>query len=265
VGRLASLVIVVVSLALSSCGGEDGDGDGSKTGPTPSADKTPLERRDAPPAGVAEQVSYFAAGNGGCPESDYPAVRFNYGFPRENQAPIGQIGFTICMRGFAKERSVRVKVRRPDGREVVRRVEFDRAYGLHPLSWVPLPGDPLGRHDVTADQGATTANASFYVRRAPAPRVFALESPVPPGRPVPIILAGFEAGQRVRLHLYRLNKGEDGQFSYLTSITVRTDNRGELLHPLATDEDAVRATYLVRLNEQVQDSFDLQKPPPGSR
>jgi len=265
VSRGVALLAVALALAVPACGGDDDDGDGAKTGPKPSADKTPLERRDAPPAGVAEQVSYFELGDGGCPESDHPAVRFLGGFPREAQAPVGQITFTICVLGFSKERPVGVTVRRPDGREVSRRVPFNKGYGLHPLPWVPLPGDPLGRYDVSASQGATTAKAGFYVRRAPAPRVFVLEFYVPPGSPVPIVLAGFEPRQRVRLNLYRGRGDSSSRFSYLTSITVPTDERGEALYRFTTDPNASPARYLVRFNKLAQDAFRLQEPPPEPR
>jgi hypothetical protein len=264
VSRSGCLLAVALVLAVPACGGDDGGDDGAKTGTTPSAEKTPLERRDAPPAGVAEQVSYFEVGDGGCPESDEPRVRFLGGFPREGQESIGQ-SFVICVLGFAKERSVEVNVLSPDGRNVERRVPFDRAYGLHPLTWNPLPGDPLGRYDVTATQETRTAKASFSMRLAPIPRVRLLDFYVPPGRPVRIVLAGFDPGQLVRLNLYRDLRVPSGRFSYLTSISVRTDERGEALHQFSTDRDAPRDRYLVRYNKNAQDAFRLQKPPPEQR
>ena len=117
--RTRSLVVLALAVFVPACDGEDDKGGDAKdedsNAPTPAADRTPLKRRDAPPAGVAEQVSYFSVGNGGCPEGDQPAVRFLGGFPREGQESIGQ-QFVICLSGFAKGRPVRVSVRRPDGR-----------------------------------------------------------------------------------------------------------------------------------------------------
>ncbi len=266
--RTRSLVVLALAVFVPACDGEDDKGGDAKdedsNAPTPAADRTPLKRRDAPPAGVAEQVSYFSVGNGGCPEGDQPAVRFLGGFPREGQESIGQ-QFVICLSGFAKGRPVRVSVRRPDGRDVDRQAAFERAYGLHTLSWTPLPGDPLGRHDVTATQGATTAQASFSVRRSPIPRVRPLDDYVPPGRPVRLVLAGFEPRQLVALHLYRARGGSSERFSYLTTINARMDRRGEALYRFPTDPDAPRITYLVRFSKQAQDTFSLDDPPPELR
>lgn len=264
--RSRSLLALAVMVALSGCGGDNGSGGGAKgkdpNGRATSGAPTPLERRDAPPAGVAEQVSYFAAGNGGCPEGDGPTVRFLGGYPREGQEWIGQ-NFVICVSGFERKRAVTVNVRRPDGRNLKRRITFDRRYGLHQLPWLPLPGDPLGRHDVTARQGTTTAKASFSVRRAPFPWVRSLDAFVPPGRPVRIVLAGFPSGQSVRLHLYR--KSASGRFSYLTSITSRVDRRGEALYQLSTAPATPRDDYLVRWNKDAQDTFTVGDPPPELR
>jgi hypothetical protein len=266
--RSGSLVAVAVTLAVSGCNGEDGNGTGSKEDgsreSSPGAEQTPLGRRDAPPAGVAEQVSYFEVGNGGCPEGDRPTVRFLGGFPREGQESIGQ-SFVICVSGFAKDRPVTVDVLRPDGREVERRVAFNPGYGLHPLTWTPLPGDPLGRYDVTATQGDTTAKASFSMSLAPIRRVRLMDDYVPPGRPVRIVLAGFEPGEVVRLDLYRSREPPTGRFSYLSSISARTDRRGEAVHQFTTAPDDPRDKYLVRFNRLAQDTFRLDDPPPDPR
>lgn len=249
----APVAAAVLALVLSGCGGDDG--------PDGPPEPTPLSRRDAPPQGVAELVSYYELGDGGCPaEAGQPTVRFAYGYPREDETEIGRL-FVICPLGFAKGLPVEVVVQRPDGREVARRVPRPRRGNVHMLSWDPAPGDPLGRYGVTARQGAMTAGANFYVRRSSVPRLRVDGDFVQPGDAVHVFLAGFAARETVLLHLYRA-RGEQGNYSYLTSVAAQTDERGEVVKELPSDRRDAPGGYLVRVRKGIEDSFHLGAPPP---
>src|SRR5215210_1594120 len=126
------LVLAVVMVALASCGGDGKDEDGGQR--RAAVDDIPSERREAPPAGVADEVSFFEIGDGTCPtEADAPTVTFYGGFPREGEVEVGQPHFQICLLGFVPGRSVDVTVGRPDGREIRRRVPAVRETPIYRL------------------------------------------------------------------------------------------------------------------------------------
>ena len=259
------VVVAVAVLALSGCGDDDG-GDGGEarhrpdvTERTPErAERIPVQRREAPPAGVAEQVSYFEIGDGGCPtEVDAPSVQF----PADDREVEINEPYYICVLGFAPGRPIEVTVRRPDGREIDARLTSEGQFAPGTLPWESLPRDPVGRYSVTARQGATSANSSFDVQRASAPRLREIENFVAPGKPVRLGFAGFQPREEVRFHLYRERRPGSGRFSYLTSMTARMDENGEAIHEIATDPASPPVYYLARVTDKAQASFHVEEPP----
>jgi hypothetical protein len=257
------LVLCLGALVLSSCGGGDENGGPDDQRPPQAADRLPVEPREAPPAGVAEQVSFFEIGNGGCPtEAGAPQVTFFGGYPDPTVVEIGRPHFQICLLGFSPEGPVDVSVRRPDGREVVEEVPSEGDFPVRRLPWLPLPGDPLGRYEVTASQGSASASGAFVVRRGSTPRVTAVEPYVPPGEVVRLVFAGFAPRQTVRFHVYRAAVDNSTErHSYLTSLTTQVDENGETLHEIQTEPRAPEAKYLVRVSEEVQYPFHLGEVP----
>lgn len=250
------LLAWVLVLALSGCGDDDGGGGGGKPDGRERAERIPLERREAPPAGVAEQVSYFEIGNGGCPsKADGPEVRLLSRVVEVNQS------YYVCVLGFAPERPVELTLRRPDGRSVVERIEPQGDFPVRTVALFAAPLEPVGRYDVTARQGSTRATGSFELRRASQPRLREIEGYFPPGRPVRLGFAGFRPRQEVRFHLYRERRSAAGRFTYLASMTARMDEKGEAIHEIPTDPASPPIHYLARVTKDVEAAFWVDEPP----
>ena len=105
----ALAVAALAGLAVAACGEE------AAPRKPASATRSPLERRDAPPAGVAKQISYFALGDG-CP-SDHPPIDFL----GSRRLEIAQTSW-MCLNGFAPRRPIDVSIARSDGSVLRRRV-----------------------------------------------------------------------------------------------------------------------------------------------
>jgi hypothetical protein len=253
-GRL--VVACVLLLALSGCGDDDEGGGGGKTDGRERAERLPLEPREAPPAGVAEQVSYFEIGNGGCPSrADAPEVRLLTRVVEMNHS------YYVCLLGFAPDRPVELTLRRPDGRRVVERVEPQGDFPVRTVSLLAAPQDPVGRYGVIARQGSARATSSFEVRRASQPRLREIEDYFPPGEPVRLGFAGFRPGQEVRFYLYRAHRSATGRFTYLASITARMDENGEAIPEIPTDPASPPVHYLARVTKNVEAAFWVDEPP----
>jgi hypothetical protein len=251
------LLAWVLVLALSGCGDDDGRGGGAEPDGRKQAERIPLERREAPPAGVAEQVSYSALGNGGCPsKADAPEIRLLSRVVEINHSPY------VCLLGFAPERPVELTLRRPDGRSVVERVEPQGDLPVRTVVLLAAPQEPVGRYGVTARQGSTRATSSFEVRRASQPRLRAIENHFPPGQPVRLGFAGFRPTREVRFHLYRQRRSANGRFTYLASMTARMDENGEAIHEIPTDPGSPPIHYLARVTKDVEAAFWVDEPPP---
>jgi hypothetical protein len=251
--RIVALGIVV--LTLSTCGKDKGTG-GTRMTPT-----IPAAPREAPPPGVAEQVSYFEIGDGGCPGAVAPSVRFLGGFPIEGETEIAYPALRICPVGFSAQRPIDVIVRRPDAREIRRTVPAGRNQ-VRWVSWLPLPGDPLGRYTVAAGQGPKESASSFTVHAASRPRLVAVEGaahrPVAPGGSVHIAFAGFRRRAAVTLNVYRKVNRNSTRYVYVTSLTARMDQDGQRVRTVRVDRRSPAAKYLARVSEQVQYPFDVR-------
>jgi hypothetical protein len=257
-GRL--VVACVLLLALSGCGDDDEGGGGGKTDGRERAERLPLEPREAPPAGVAEQVSYFEIGNGGCPSrANRPKIQL-VGTYDGREVHINQ-PYYVCLLGFSREGPVEFTLRRPDGRRVVRPVERQGDSPLRTVSLVSLPGDPVGRYVLVARQGSARATTWFEMRRASKPRLRELEKYVPPGQPVRLGFAGFRPREEVRFYLYRERRLGSGRYSYLASMTARMDENGEAIHDIPTDPAAPPMHYLARVKRYVEAAFWVGEPP----
>ena len=248
----------VLVLALSGCGDDDGGGEGGRPAGRERPERIPLERREAPPAGVAEQVSYFELGNGGCPsKADAPEIRLLSRVVEVNEF------YYVCLLGFPPKRTVALALRRPDGRSVVERIEPQGDFPVRTVVRFVAPQNPVGRYRVTASQSSTRATNSFEVRRASQPRLREMEDYFSPGQPVRLGFAGFRPRQKVRFHLYRQPPSASDRFTYLASMTARMDENGEAIHEIPTDPASPPVHYLARVTKNVQTAFWVDEPPPG--
>jgi hypothetical protein len=177
---------------------------------TPAAAASPLKRRDPPPPGVpAELPQLYGGGGFGCqalPDASLGLRITIYETDREVAD-----GFSFCFSGFVKDQPLQVEVARPDGALWHGSVPADPRFGPEALSWVTLPGDPLGTYRVTATQGDKQARSSFTLRAASARHIVVfpqdrrlIGADLPAGAAIQVALAGFQPDQRVALYLYAL-------------------------------------------------------------
>ena len=256
---MAAAVVVAITVALSGCGddGSTSDEPPPDRGSERQEQESLLQRRDAPPTGVADQVSFFGIGNGGCSdEPETPTVHFfSYQLgevPGPATVDMGD-SFAFCLAGFDPAGDVEVVVQRPDGNELNRTVAPppNSDFPVRTLSWDPVPGDPLGAYMVTARQGAATASGKFTVQLASQRGLRVIRgglSSLEPGDTVRIALTGFEANESVPIHIYG-PRGESAQHVYLTTVAPRVDGDGQLLYELVTRPNDPEGFYYLRLTE----------------
>ncbi|MDQ4068013.1 MAG: hypothetical protein M3203_00805 [Actinomycetota bacterium] len=197
-----------------------------------------LQRRDAPPEGIKAQFEFFQEGNGSCRGLDKSRPAAVVELPQPTIAML----FVICFPGFVPNRPVQAEVRLPDGTS--RRMDvdsYDINEGVAQWYWYSLPGDPVGRHTVTARQQGREGTGSFTVARATTPRLLVPPpNEGPPGTTFRVAMAGFSPNTEVPFYLYRR---AGGPYEYVTSLTVRFDARGEATHTFATRRDDPKGSY----------------------
>lgn len=208
--------------------------------PTPTKE-SPLKRHDAPPEGVAAQVSLWLPWlSNFCvasPDGE-PQPRVDAGY---NSVEIATES-PICFLGFAPNQDIEAQVTLPDGNVRRNQIPADDS-GIGEWSWTSLPGDSIGVYEVTATQGTCVATDTFTVSEPTGLRILVLPQSGPPGTTFQIALAGFQPGQRVSLRLYR---EEDLQYRYTTTLTqVEMDERGQTIYALNTLPDDPEGNYLV--------------------
>jgi hypothetical protein len=255
VRRFVAVVALLAAsgTALASCGGDD---EPQPAEPTPEprqqAKEGVLERRDAPPAGVADQVSFFGIGDGSCSEmAAEPTLNFFSAETGEVPSPatveMGD-GFRFCLAGFDPAAAIDVSVQLPDSRTQTRAVEPAEGSGPRFLEWDPVPGDPLGSYEVTASQASATAMGEFTVELASEPGIRVVGQAVARGDRVQIAVTGFQPDETVPLHVYGPQPSGTAH-AYLTTLEPRVDHEGQLLYELATSADDPEGLYYMALDE----------------
>lgn len=262
-GRRCSMVSLLLVLGLVGCGGDGGDS-GKVSKPTnspPGGDV--LGRRDAPPEGVKDQITF--GGVGGIvtcqpgleppPRVTYFRALFSYqgkydpADSAENDEVARGDQLWICLSGFSGTEPVQAEILRPDGRVFRRQARRPTAADTQSVVWDTLPSDLFGTYRVTARQGTEQVRSSFMLKPPTKPeiRVFGRRhdssSVGPPGAPFTIVLVGLEPRRRVRLDFYR--QGVTNGFRYVTSVPVTLNGRGEVVYMLQTAKDDPSGTYLV--------------------
>ena len=208
---------------------------GSTAGSTPGL----LKRRDAPPEGVKAQFEFFQEGDGSCFGLDESKPAAVVDFPKPEIA----MTFVVCFPGFAANQPVQADFRLPDGKgRRITATSFNSPGGLPFVAWTSVPGDPVGRYEVAATQGARTGTGTFTVSAASAPRMVAIEpSGGPPGTAFRFGLAGFVARSVVELYLYR--SVGNGAHTYLTTAKAVMDDQGQTILSIPTAADDPKGSY----------------------
>lgn len=283
-GCLATLAVV----GFSACDSDEGTSDSrpvppaerlrprAPSGPPITFDGGALRRSKSPPAGVAEQLSYYGVGDGSCERNQggRPRIGFIRKFfaykeeydPAKNDEPVIGEEIYVCFPGFKDEKPISVAVTGPDRK--LRRYEA-RWLGPGSAVFLPielLPGGPLGRYAVSARQGSSRASSAFRVRAPNLP----LARVVPRTRdggharkpPIRIVVVGLKPRRRIQLRLYR-GKSGSGVFGFVTSLPVQLDANGEAIIEIRRTTASTPGSYLVVPNvrglftENSSLSFDL--------
>ena len=197
--------VLTATLVVASCAGDPRDrpttgapttsstSTSSTTPPTTTsstqAESLEFQRRDAPPSGIARQVSFYVGAGDADPECYYsqpfparnsPYLALAEGSDQEG-APIPPkrnstievfAGAEVCLVGFEPNSKVTLRVTAPDGdvqRKSIITKEYEVAGVYHYHSdyyFRPRPKDPVGAYEVVATQGRQ--KASFIVTVVPS-------------------------------------------------------------------------------------------------
>lgn len=163
--------------------------------------------------------------------------------------------FDVCFPGFTPGEPVSVSVRFPNGTtQTYAAKDFSETgpggAAIAYLFWYTVPGQPLGRYDITATQGGLEATGAFVLKPAIEERLqivpldgFASGGQLEAkrGTSIPIALAGFRADESAVLNLYH-----DGR--YLTAVDVTVDPSGQALYQFATTPNDPVGSYCVVLS-----------------
>jgi hypothetical protein len=250
-------------------------GASTKTSTTRSSSVTPprftplLQQPMARPKGVAALMdldSGAGGADGDCfeyPEEQKPTIAIGSpGGPDPSVTGL-RIGtpLTICLLGFSPDAAIEVTVKSPTGSaDNLTAPAPDCPAGCYSWTgWAALPGDSLGRYDVTAVQGNLSAKGAITVLPADEPSLMTLESPggverltVHPGATVGILLAGFDPNQDIGLLFYHTPSFQAGGgeisvkgLRFRGSTTVTTNGSGTTIFWLKTSPTDRRGCYAV--------------------
>jgi hypothetical protein len=234
---------------------------------------SPLKQHDALPAGVEAVMAQFIGGAGGgtCQDLDAPhqpavSLQSTWGGPMIDAVVVGE-PVLVCFLYFQAGATIQWQLTAPDGSNDQHTFCFlceagESGPGNYAdlQDWESIPGDPVGSYQIAATQGDTKVTATFTLQHGSQPLFRVLDKAVlgvkPVGSTIHIVLAGFQAHQRVNLLLYYEPEGA-GQGKYITSVPVGTDATGEMVYPLHTQPGDPKGCYVVR----TQPSVDLRELP----
>jgi hypothetical protein len=236
---------------------------------TPARSTPLLQQPMARPKGVAAlmDLDSGAGGNDGdCyayPEEQKPTIAIGSpGDPHPNVTDL-RIGtpLTICLLGFSPDAAIEVTVESPAGSaDNLTAPAPDCPAGCYSWTgWAAIPGDSLGRYDVTAVQGDLSAKGEITVLPADEPSLMILDSPggverltVHPGTTIGILLAGFDPHQDIGLLFYYTPSFQPGGgensvkgLRFRGSTTVTTNGGGTTIFWLKTSPTDLRGCYAV--------------------
>ena len=160
-------------------------------------------------------------------------------------------GHPICLLGFKVGAPIQVTIRFPSGRitRITAPAPSCGAAGCASVAaWAALPGDPLGRYDVTAVQDKLSAKARITVAATDRPRLMVIGSihedwptrvTVRPGTTIGIALAGLRPRRSIGLLFYYSPSFEWGgesvvRMRFRASTTVEIDASGGAIFRLST-------------------------------
>lgn len=263
-GRVVPAAVVLMALVAGGCGGGDA---GPGTAPAEPRDvrepgdrrdrPTPLGRHDAPPDGVARQISFAAIGDDLCaggPETPgisygrLPLVVYEHGEqpPPEDEMEVGRV-VEICVRHVAPELPIELKLDGPEG--------FHRELTIPPDDYPSVARrwvlaiermTPRGTYAVEARAGGLRLMSTFEVvdARLPAVRFAGRSKAFEAGETIEAFVVGFEPGESAVVDVYRYDDAGDLTYATTISTQVEADGIGPLAIP--TSRRDPRTSYVLR-------------------
>jgi hypothetical protein len=229
---------------------------------TPSTQpKGVLKRHDAPPQGVAEQVTFFFGGDPPDPlcasvsrATTRPSVVTNL---KARSAEVLS-EFDVCLVNFISSEPATIEIERPGGTVERRTIRLSRDEEATQLGFrfEALPDDPLGNYRIEATQGSIKAattfrlaagsepDLGFYSKRNRDADAWELRK----GEAVLLGLTGFPLDQPTSLHFYRVTDGSDPYNTkavYVTTLRLQTNSDGQALSALSTARDDPEGCFAV--------------------
>jgi hypothetical protein len=185
----------------------------------------------------------------------------------------------ICLVRFNPGAPIQVTIRSPAGRlkQMTAPAPSCGAAGCtSQTAWAALPGDPLGRYDMTAVQGNLSAKARITVKAADGPRLMVIGSmgddlttriTVRPGTTIGIALAGLRPRRSIGLLFYYTPSFKFGGeisakgLQFQASTTVSIDASGGAIFRLRTSPTDRRGCYAVNTWPPLRALQDRLSPP----
>jgi hypothetical protein len=227
-----------------------------------------LQQTMARPNGVAAQMNADFGGAGGESCSSYyepyhvrkPTIGIGGGDDPSVATTWTATPVRICLLRFNPGPPIQVTIRSPTGR--LERLTApappcEAADCTTQTAWGPLPGESLGRYEVTAVQVDRSAKATIIVEAAHEPSLMVIGSAgdveeevrvtVRPGTPIGIAIAGFHPRRSVGLLFYYTPSFDPYPqgLRFRASTTVTTDASGGAVFWLRTSPTDPLGCYLV--------------------
>jgi hypothetical protein len=201
----------------------------------PQAAQGSLKRRDAPPAGVKDQLQTFGAGAGStlCPApSDAEPAVFLCG---SNRTEVGRF-VVIRFTGFVPDQMIDIELQRPDGRRRTHRIVSRTPDVATEWMWRTRADDPPGQYAMTAVQGELRADTRFSLDLPARPTLWVLPGySLASGSRFAVHVAGFPPGETLVLHVYGTDssgcRGRNPCLHYRTTfpaVVIGADGRAVL-------------------------------------
>ncbi len=208
-----------------------------------------LLRHDLPPAGVQRQVEYTGgAGPLPCdtPHRTHPRLTAFAigGMPgAKGEAEIGA-ELVVCTDGFSVDQPVSVTAIGP-ARRTLRSSAPAGSNDYRGATIQLLPGLPLGRYDVTANQGSTAAHTSFTLKHASRPGLRVIRQAQHPAGSTLVVAVGLASDTRV--NVYRREAGGPpnyGRYSnYVSSFPAESESDGTSTMSISNPTDTSSACW----------------------
>ena len=231
--------------------------------------------RDVPPAGVIEQISFIKSGGAGggwncSPSSLEPIPQPIIWFGNNKKTIKAEIdsGIDICIEGLGDIESAKIEIKGPSDFQVDYKqfVEdwLENSAPILRISTTPKSGDPLGIYTVNVSSEDGDATAQFEVIRATTPVLWydgyygqnQIYRGV--GEKFPIYIAGLSSNTDIHFHLFKGESIEEifdqdlcrykcnkTNLKYLTTWQQTSDERGEIILELNSEEETSKGLYLL--------------------